>query len=465
MNMRDLSRVVAWLLTACALVLTSWNASADGGHGRDALNQQLAAVLAQNGFTGKIESTLTSRLGRPIRPPLADLGRLLWFDTIGGLNGDNTCGGCHSPTNGFGDTQSIAIGIDNNGVVGPDRAGPRNQRRTPSVINAAFYPNLMWNSRFASLSGDPFDNRGGFVFPPPEGQSLSHLPQLLVAQAFIPPTERVEVAGFTFPGDNDAIRAEVVRRLNGVARYRELFGKQFDEVKRGGAISFSMVGKAIAELEFTLVFADAPLDRFARGQTNAMTEDEERGALLFFGKAGCVRCHAVAGESNEMFSDFQEHVIGVPQISPSFGNVVFDGPGHDEDFGLEQVTGNPADRYRFRTSPLRNLAVMPAFFHNGSMTTIEDAVRHHLDVRASVAAFAFAGLDADLAVNPLAPMDPVLARLDPLLQQPIQLTADELRFLVAFLRDGLLDPRAERGNLMKLIPASVPSGRATLTFE
>src|SRR5205814_9939048 len=144
--------------------------------------------------------------------------------TIGGLNNDNTCAGCHSPTRGFGDTQSIAIGVVNNGIVGPDRRGPRNQRRTPMAINTAFYPNLMWNSRFASLADDPFDNSAGFQFPPPESFSLSYLPHLLVAQAFIPPTERVEVAGFDFPGDNDAIRAEVLRRLNAIPAYRTLFG-------------------------------------------------------------------------------------------------------------------------------------------------------------------------------------------------------------------------------------------------
>ena len=89
-----------------------------------------------------------------------DLGKLLFFDTVTGLHNDNTCAGCHSPTNGFGDTQSIAIGIDNNGVAGKDRTGPRNQRRTPMVINAAFFPNLMWNSRFASPSGVSFDILG-----------------------------------------------------------------------------------------------------------------------------------------------------------------------------------------------------------------------------------------------------------------------------------------------------------------
>ena len=90
-----------------------------------------------------------------------------------------------------------------------------------------------------------------------------------------------------------------------------------------------------------------------------------------------------SGPSNEMFSDFQMHVAGVPQIAPFFGvgegNVIFDGPGEDEDFGLEQVTGSSADRYKFRTSPLRNVALQPAFFHNGAFTKLEDAISFHLN--------------------------------------------------------------------------------------
>jgi len=135
--------------------------------GSSTLDQQLTTVLAEHGFTGRVESTLDQRLGRRLDHQLADLGRLLFFDTVGGLNNDNNCSGCHSPTHGFGDTQSIAIGVDNNGIVGPDRAGPRNQRRTPMVINTAFFPNLMWNSRFAALSNNPFDNSAGFQFPLP----------------------------------------------------------------------------------------------------------------------------------------------------------------------------------------------------------------------------------------------------------------------------------------------------------
>ena len=45
-----------------------------------------------------------------------------------------------------------------------------------------------------------------------------------------------------------------------------------------------------------------------------------------------MRCHAVGGRSNEMFSDFREHVIAVPQVMPEVSNVSFDGPGANEDF-------------------------------------------------------------------------------------------------------------------------------------
>jgi cytochrome c peroxidase len=433
---------------------------------RTTLDDELTDRLRDLGFTGSVANSLEHRLGRKVDPQLADLGRLLWFDTIGGLNGDNTCGGCHSPTHGFGDTQSIAIGIDNNGIVGSHRAGPRNQRRTPMAINTPFFPRLMWNSRFESLSGDPFQNDHRFLFPQPEGTTLSHFDHLLQAQAFIPPTERVEVAGFIFPGSHEDIRREVLRRLSEIDEYRRLFGESFPVVKDGAPIDFDMFARAIAEFEFTLVFANAPIDRYARGERNALTRDQKRGAALFFGRAHCVECHAVSDQSNEMFSDFREHVIGVPQVMPEVSNVSFDGPGANEDFGLEQISGNPIDRYAFRTSPLRNVALQPAFFHNGAFTRLEDAIRHHLNVSASARAYdpARAGVAADLQ-GPPAPAEPVLARLDPLLSTPITLTDREFRQLVDFVRNGLLDDRARPDNLRQLIPSTVPSGRPVLLFE
>ncbi len=467
MNIRNLKLmvIVLALITSGALVLTPTTRAG----GDTSLEIQLWEVLEANGFTGRVGSGLEQRLGRRIDRNLADLGRLAFHDTLLGLNNDNSCSGCHAANKGFGDSQSIAIGIENNNIVGPDRTGPRNQRRAPMVLNNAFYPRLMWNSRFASLSGNPFDNSGGFQFPAPESTSLSLLPHLLTAQAFIPVTENVEMAGFdpiVLGLDHDGIRYAVAARLNASPEYRKLFGRSFREVRNGGSITYEMLARAISEFEFTLVYADAPIDRFARGQKKAMTDDEKRGALLFFGSANCVSCHAVSGISNEMFSDFQQHVAGIPQIAPTVGNVTFDGPEANEDFGLEQVTGNPNNRYAFRTSPLRNLALQPAFFHNGAFTRLEDAVRFHLDAIGSAPRYdpVLAGQDVDLQ-GPRGPAAPVLARLDPALATPVALSNTEFRQLIMFLRFGLLDPAANPESLRKLIPARVPSGNPVHVFQ
>jgi cytochrome c peroxidase len=269
---------------------------------------------------------------------------------------------------------------------------------------------------------------------------------------------------------NEPIRNRVLEELNENAAYLKLFRKSFPTVKAGGPITFAMVGTAIAEFQIALTFADAPLDRFARGQPQALTPSEKRGAVLFFGRAGCVSCHQVAGHANEMFSDFLNHNIGVPQIAPGFGlghgNVVFDGPGADQDFGLEQITGDPADRYHFRTSPLRNVGLQPTFFHNGSFTTLEDAVRHHLDPVVSALTYDpdAAGVDADLSLSTVA-VETVLATLDPRVAEPLELTGEEFRDLVQFLRTGLLDPRATPDNLVRLIPRRLPSGLPVHEFE
>lgn len=476
-------------------------ASHDTTAQESSLDVELRQLLAAAGFTGRIESTLEQRLGRSVDKKLAKLGGALFFDSIQGLHNDNSCAGCHSPSNGFGDTQSIAIGVDNNNLVGPNRQGPRNQRRSPMVLNTAFFPKLMWNGRFAAVSGDPFDNSQGFSFPAPEGTvqfppNDPEVKHLLAAQGHIPQTEIVEMAGFTGTAGtigarfdafdnglgsplplpdgsgfrNDPIREAVLLRLNGSPGYVDQFGKVFPEVENGAPITFPMVGKALAEFQISLTFANAPIDRFARGQGNAMTSAEKRGAVLFFGKAGCVSCHAVGGPSNEMFSDFENHVLGVPQVAAVFGvgsgNVVFDGPGEDEDFGAAQITGDEDDRYKFRTSPLRNVALQPTFFHNGAFTRLEDAILHHLDVLQSAQSYnaVAAGVASDLAQR-IGPSQPVLDRLDPLVAQPTLLSAQETADLVAFVRDGLLDPKARPDKLCKLVPASLPSGQAPAVFE
>jgi cytochrome c peroxidase len=163
-----------------------------------------------------------------------------------------------------------------------------------------------------------------------------------------------------------------------------------------------------------------------------------------------------------MFSDFMSHVIGVPQLAPKFGkgtgNVLFDGAGEDEDYGLEQANSDSSSRYKFRTAPLRNAALSVAYFHNGSFTDLEEAIRHHLDAYDSARDYSpvAAGVDADL--TELGPIEPVLAKLDTRIDNPPSLTDDEISDLVEFVRTGLLDTGASPTALCKYVPTAVPSG-------
>src|SRR5215510_16057566 len=130
MRIRALRIAIVWLaVVACAVVAFTPGTSANGDD--SALNDQLSALLNLHGFTGRVGQSLEERLGRKIDNQLADLGRLAFHDSLLGLNDDNSCSGCHAAPLGFGDSQSIAIGVENNNIVGPDRTGPRNQRRAP----------------------------------------------------------------------------------------------------------------------------------------------------------------------------------------------------------------------------------------------------------------------------------------------------------------------------------------------
>jgi cytochrome c peroxidase len=110
--------------------------------------------------------------------------------------------------------------------------------------------------------------------------------------------------------------------------------------------------------------------------------------------------------------------------------------------------------------------LQPAFFHNGAYTRLEDAIRFHLNPAGQAPGYdpTAAGVAADLR-GPTGPIAPVLARLDPAMVTPVNLSNDQFRQLVDFVRNGLLDPKARPENLRKLIPRRVPSGRPIQIFQ
>jgi cytochrome c peroxidase len=287
---------------------------------------------------------------------------------------------------------------------------------------------------------------------------------LLGAQAFTPVIDRAEMAGFDFQGTNDEMRALISARVDSIPGYRSAFEASFPDVADGAELEYAHIGAALAEFQLTLVRANSPVDRYARGDLDALTFDAKEGGRIFFQRRGsCFECHATLGYANEMFSDFVTHNIAVPQVTPFETNMSFDGPGKNEDFGRERVTGDPDDRYEFRTTPLRNASFQPTFMHNGAFVCLEDAIRHHQRMHESLETYSTTRLDPSLQAIP-GPTSPMAEMAHEFSRTPIEMTDRELDQVTEFVR-ALSDPDASPEALRHLVPETVPSGLPVHRFD
>jgi cytochrome c peroxidase len=178
-----------------------------------------------------------------------------------------------------------------------------------------------------------------------------------------------------------------------------------------------------------------PRRPYLAGDRNAIDEDAKRGAFLFFGKARCAVCH-----EGPLFSDFEFHGIGVKKHGPGF-----DGSGEDQ--GRYRVTGQPSDRYKFRTPPLRNITLTAPYFHNGSAPTLGDAIAQHIDP------FRFA--DQYEESGSFSMKLTQIEAISPILETKLTLPEDEIDAIIVFL--GTLQDSG-LSLIDSIIPASVPSG-------
>jgi cytochrome c peroxidase len=240
----------------------------------------------------------------------------------------------------------------------------------------------------------------------------------------------------------------------------------FPEIEAGAAVGYEHIADAIAEFQFTLIRADAPLDRYARGDLDALTVRQKEAAILFYDRrSSCFECHITIGYANQMFSDFDSHVLAVPQVTPLETNADFDGPGDNEDFGLERVSGDERDRYKFRTTPLRNAAYQPTFMHNGAFVCMEEAIRHHVRMYESLEQYNTSRLEPAMR-GPLGPTAPMVERAHKLSKEPREiLSDDEIASLADFVRNALADPDAAPDALRGLVPTSLPSGLPVHDFD
>lgn len=410
----------------------------------------------------------------PVDAKKAALGQAFFFDKELSGNRNISCSTCHSPLAATSDGLSINLGEGahgfsvgrNPGFYPPLPTDPleRGQRNAPALFDrgAKEFVTLMHDGRIElDSSPDGFLTPAGDELP----AGFNNLLEVISIFAF---TEIQEMLGQAHENEVSAAAAaqgsvftpvwnKLVERIKAQPNYRPMIFAAYPELK-GNIDGFTIVhvGRAIANFQNNAfrTALNTPFDRYLNGDEGAISKEAAKGFKLFTGKAQCASCH-----NGPFLSDQKFHAIGVPQIGPGFGGVGNDGR---EDFGREGVTQNQNDRYKFRTPPLRNVALTGPWGHDGAFNMLEDIVRHHLDAKKSLNNYDISQcvlpsrLDLD-ALDFIATNNPnTRYAIEQRIEIPkIRLSDDEFNDLMAFMY-ALTDP--EHLDLRHTVPKSVPSG-------
>ena len=392
---------------------------------------------------------------------VVDLGRSLFFDKILSGNRDVSCATCHDPSAHATDALSLPIGTGGSGTGLARTLGAGRDfvpRNAPTLINQGlgfFY--LFWDGRVSEEGGPG-------RFRTPTGVTLpGGLDNLLAAQAMLPVLNRAEMRGVAGDRDGsglpnelaaipDAAASEVwaatMRRVLAVQEYQAKFSAAYPGTP-AASLGFQHAANAIAAFEMdALTRTNSAFDRFLAGNDRAMTTDEKRGALLFFGKARCSTCHSGALLGGQSFAN-----VGVPQIGPGVGSAA------PLDIGRgEELKNIPQYKFAFRVQPLRNVELTGPYMHSGAYPTLEAVVRHYNNADSAQRNFDPSHLPPSvrqMVHNDAATVKAVLETMDFRLREPLRLTLAEQSELVAFLK-SLTDPAAR--DLRSIVPSRVPSG-------
>lgn len=249
------------------------------------------------------------------------LGKTLFFDTRLSLDNSLSCASCHKmeEKTGGGDGRPQSVGIYR-------QKGTRN---APTVLNAAFQQVLFWDGRADSLE----------------------------EQAKGPLTNPIEMGMPSY----DAVQERVRKQ----PKYQQAFSIAFPGIS---TITIEHITKAIATYERTLITPNTPYDRFIKGDTDALSQNQLRGMELFE-SIGCILCHS--GPNFSGASIFGN--TAMYRIFPAIPNTKY-----EDQYRLTDDLGKAnhgSDRGVWRIPSLRNVSRTAPYFHNGSVDTLEEAVR------------------------------------------------------------------------------------------
>ena len=371
------------------------------------------------------ESDDFARIPQDPRNPLTSekirLGQLLFHDpTLSqsplyeSSRGTYSCATCHHAKAGFqaGRQQSIGDGGSGWGERGearrPDPRYPlldvdTPPLRSPSVLNTAYQRVMQWSGG-AGANG-PNDETTGFW----SDKGVTRVNHLgydgLETQAILAMnSHRMDNASTSVVATN--------------SEYQALWNQVFP----GEPVSDEKVGLAIGAYERTIMASQAPFQRWLKGETNAMTSQEKRGALVFFGPSACSDCHTGPALSSMAF-----YALGMKDMA---GPDVFNSP--PEQLGRGEFLTTGTSDYKFKVPQLYNMIDSPFLGHGGTFKSIREVVDYY-----------HRGIPEQNL-----PPGTVTDQFKPLV-----LTPDDLSDLTVFLTTALRDP-----DLGRYVPSSVPSG-------
>lgn len=450
-------RIAAVCLTVAGLALVACDtdqslapsaAAAPSAHRGAPLPPALVAAvrqLAADRGIGRLE-----RPG-PIRPQLVRLGQMLVFDKVLSGNRDIACMTCHLPPFATGDGRSLSIGQGATGL-GPQRVHPNGAfipRNAPSLFNLSALPALFWDGRVSVDEHGAFHTPAGSQLTPEMTAVFEFGP--VSALGLFPVLSREEMRGTdgnelaAIPDDAPAaVWQALMARLGRIPEYRRLFEAAYPGT-RFSRMSFAYASNAMAAfLVSRLSFTNSPWDHFLGGDDRALSEAQLTGAQTFL-SIRCSLCHNGAA-----FTDNQFHNVALAQFGPGEG----DGPDGSDDFGRMRVTGLSSDRYRFRTTPLRNVELTGPYGHDGAFANLREFIAHYSESDVKLRSFDPFTLEALLQPTLLPTAEAILATRDTIINGVVlpDTTVDQL---TAFM-GALTDPAAR--HLDRLIPIRVPSG-------
>lgn len=375
------------------------------------------------------------------------LGKLLFHETALGLNtrdsnheGTYSCASCHHAAAGFksGIPQGLGEGGSGFGIRGegrtlaqsdvPDFVADFQPIASPTILNSAYQDVMLWNGSFGNSVG----GINAFVDP----VKVSHAgPAEVIANDF-------GLSGL----ETQAIAGTKVHRLRFAesiidtkGRYKRLYAKAFprgvNEIPTGSEVDSAWLQSAlaIAAYERTVLANRAPFQKWLRGNVKALSRQQLRGGLLFFGAAGCVGCHTGPALSSKpgATEDRIFFNIGFNDLD-SNGVKVHGTVDEATRKGRGGFTDNPEDNYRFKTPQLYNLLDSPILGHGASFSSVREVVEYK-----NIAEPQSANVD-NLAIEFTA----------------LGLSEDEITDLVSFVEDALYDR-----NLSRYAPGRLPSGQ------